>query len=261
MSLDRSLESIVRRDRAVTAAGLGALTLLAWLYLVRLHDETADMADMGMAIEAWTLHDALTAVVMWAVMMIAMMLPSVMPAVLLHRRVIQARLERGVRHSGSDVLLLAGYFSVWVAFGAVAYAIGMTLATAAMRSIRVSVLVPAATGVALAAAGGYQLTPWKQSCLRHCRSPLDFFVRHEIRRASDSWRFGVHHGAYCAACCWGLMVIQLVLGVMSVPLMALVALVILLEKQWRHGNLLARVVGAASVAAGIFIALRATIRG
>jgi predicted metal-binding membrane protein len=97
--------------------------------------------------------------------------------------------------------------------------------------------------------------------LRHCRSPLDFFARHEIRQASDSWRFGVHHGAYCAACCWGLMVIQLVLGIMSVPLMALVSLVILLEKQWRHGEVLARVVGAASLAAGIFLALRATIRG
>lgn len=198
--------------------------------------------------------------VMWLVMMIAMMLPSVMPAVLLHRRLVQSRVERGETASGSHGLLLGGYFSVWLVFGAVAYAIGMTLAGAAMRSIRVSVLVPAATGVALAAAGAYQLTQWKQICLRHCRSPLDFFMRHEIRRAADSWRFGVHHGAYCAACCWGLMLIQLVLGVMSVPLMALVAFVILLEKQWRHGEALARVVGVAAVAAGIAMAVRATIR-
>jgi predicted metal-binding membrane protein len=198
--------------------------------------------------------------VMWAVMMIAMMLPSVMPAVLLHRRLIQARVERGERPAGSHVVLLAGYFAVWVAFGAVAYAIGMALAEAAMRSIHVSVLVPAATGLALAAAGAYQLTRWKQICLHHCRSPLSFFAQHEIRRAADSWRFGLHHGAYCAGCCWGLMVIQLVLGVMSVPLMATVALVILLEKQWRHGEVLAKVVGAASLAAGILLALRATIR-
>ena len=197
--------------------------------------------------------------VMWAVMMIAMMLPSVMPAILLHRRLVHSRLERGKRAAASNLLLLAGYFSIWVAFGAVAYAIGMTLAAAAMRSVRVSALVPLATGAALAAAGVYQLTQWKQICLRHCRLPLDFFARHEIRRTTDSWRFGVHHGAYCAACCWGLMVIQLALGVMSVPLMALVALIILLEKQWRHGEVLARVVGAASLAGGIFLALRATI--
>jgi len=182
-----------------------------------------------------------------------------MPAVLLHRGLLQSRVQRGDRAAASEMLLLAGYFSIWVAFGAVAYAIGVTLATAAMRSTRVSVLIPMATGVALTAAGVYQLTQWKQVCLRHCRSPIDFFARHQIRRATDSWRFGVHHGAYCAACCWGLMVIQLSLGVMSVPLMALVALIILLEKQWRYGEALAKVVGGASLAGGLFLALRATI--
>jgi predicted metal-binding membrane protein len=218
------------------------------------------MAWMSMGHQSAIAHAGMF-LVMWSVMMIAMMLPSVMPAVLLHRRLVQSRVERGERAAGSHLLLLGGYFSIWVAFGAVAYAIGMTLAAAAMRSVRVSVLVPAATGAALAAAGAYQLTQWKQLCLRHCRSPLDFFARHEIRRAANSWQFGVHHGAYCAACCWGLMVIQLALGVMSVPLMALVALIILLEKQWRHGEVLARVVGGATIAGGIFLALRATIPG
>lgn len=216
------------------------------------------MAWMSMGQQSPLAHAAMF-LTMWAVMMVAMMLPSVMPAVLLHRHLIDARVARGNRAAASHLLLLAGYFSIWVAFGAVAYALGMTLAAAAMRSVRVSVLMPAATGAALAAAGAYQLTHWKQLCLRHCRSPLDFFARHAIRRAADSWRFGLHHGAYCAACCWGLMVIQLALGVMSVPLMALVALIILLEKQWRHGEMLARAVGAASLAGGIFLALRATI--
>jgi predicted metal-binding membrane protein len=197
---------------------------------------------------------------MWDVMMIAMMLPSVMPAVLLHRRLIEGRVQRGSAAAGSHSLLLAGYFSVWTAFGGVACAAGVALSTAAMRSIQISLWVPAATGAALVAAGAYQMTQWKQLCLRHCRSPLDFFARHDIRSAGDSWRFGLHHGAYCAACCWGLMVIQLVLGVMSVPLMALVALIILLEKQWRHGEVLARVVGVATMVAGVFLLLRATIR-
>lgn len=217
------------------------------------------MAWMSMGHQSPLAH-AVMFLVMWTAMMIAMMLPSVMPAVLLHRRLIQGRAARGDRASGSHLLLLAGYFSVWTIFGAVAYAIGMTIADAAMRSVQVSVLIPAATGAALAAAGMYQLTQWKQICLRHCRSPLDFFARHDIRRPRDSWRFGLHHGAYCAGCCWGLMLIQLALGVMSVPLMALVALIILLEKQWRHGEVLARMVGGASLAAGIILALRATIR-
>jgi predicted metal-binding membrane protein len=245
------------------------VTIAAWAYTISTANTMSSsmpmpggwsmsMAWMSMGHQSALAHASMF-LVMWAVMMIAMMLPSVMPAVLLHRRLVQSRLDRGERAAASHLLLLAGYFSIWVAFGAVAYAIGMSLAAAAMRSVRVSVLVPGATGAALAAAGVYQLTQWKQLCLRHCRSPLDFFARHEVRRAADSWRFGVHHGAYCAACCWGLMVIQLALGVMSVPLMALVALIILLEKQWRHGEMLARAVGAASLAGGIFLALRATI--
>ena len=246
------------------------VTIAAWVYTISSANAMASampmpggwsmsMAWMSMGHQTPMAH-ATMFLLMWAVMMVAMMLPSVMPAVLLHRRLVESRIKRGAPPAGSQFLLLAGYFSVWVAFGAVAYTVGMTLAGAAMRSTRVSVMVPAATGLALAAAGAYQLTQWKQICLRHCRSPLEFFARHDIRRAADSWRFGLHHGAYCAACCWGLMVIQLALGVMSVPLMALVALVILLEKQWRHGEMLARVVGAASLAGGIFLTLHATIR-
>ena len=103
------------------------------------------MAWMSMGQQSPLAH-AMMFLVMWTVMMIAMMLPSVMPAVLLHRRLVEARIKRGDRAAASQVLLLAGYFSVWVAFGVVAYAAGMTLAAAAMRSIRVSVMVPAATG-------------------------------------------------------------------------------------------------------------------
>ena len=246
------------------------VTIAAWAYTISTASAMSatmpmpggwsmSMAWMSMGQQSLLAH-ATMFLVMWAVMMVAMMLPSVMPAVLLHRRLIRTRVERGDSAAASHALLLAGYFSVWLLFGAVAYAIGMTVAAAAMDSTNVSVLVPVATGLALAAAGAYQLTQWRQICLHHCRSPLDFFARHNIRSATDSWRFGLHHGAYCAACCWGLMVIQLVLGVMSVPLMAIVALIILLEKQWRHGETLAKVVGAVSLAAGIFLVFRATIR-
>jgi predicted metal-binding membrane protein len=260
----------VQQNNRVTIIIAALATVVAWVYTIQSAGSMSStmpmaggwsmsMAWMSMGHQSAVAHAAMF-LTMWAVMMVAMMLPSVLPAVLLHRRLIQTRLQRGDPAHGSQMILLAGYFSVWVAFGAVAYAIGMTIASAAMRSVDVSVLVPAATGIALAAAGVYQLTRWKQICLRHCRSPLEFFARHDIRRPFDSWRFGLHHGAYCAACCWGLMVIQLVLGVMSVPLMALVAVVILLEKQWRHGETLARFVGAASLAGGLFLALRATIR-
>ena len=94
-------------------------------------------------------------------------------------------------------------------------------------------------------------------CLSHCRSPLEFFSHHRIRTAADSLMFGLHHGAYCAACCWALMVIQLALGVMSLPLMVAVAVVIFLEKQWRYGQTMAAAVGMAAVVGGALMVLRA----
>jgi predicted metal-binding membrane protein len=194
---------------------------------------------------------------MWTVMMVAMMLPSVMPVVMLHRRLLDARAERGEGGTGSNFLLLVGYFAVWAGFGGVAYFIGISITTAVMGSVSLSRAVPAATGLTLAAAGLYQLTRWKQVCLSHCRSPLEFFSHHRIRTAADSLMFGLHHGAYCAACCWALMVIQLALGIMSLPLMLAVAGVIFLEKQWRYGERVAVVVGIAAIAGGAVIVLRA----
>lgn len=254
--------------RLTVAAALG--TIAAWAYTIHSADSMASampmpggwsmsMAWMSMGGQSSVGH-AVMFITMWTAMMIAMMLPSVMPAVLLHRRLITSRIERGDAAAGSHALMLAGYFSVWALFGLLAYAIGMTVSAAAMRHVEISVLVPAATGGTLIAAGLYQVTRWKRICLRHCRSPLEFFSRHQIRRARDSWTFGVHHGAYCAACCWGLMAIQLALGVMGIPLMVLVAAVILLEKQWRHGEALAAVAGVAAIAGGVILVLRATIR-
>ena len=217
------------------------------------------MAWMGMGGQS-RLADAAMFVTMWTVMMIAMMLPSVMPAVLLHRRLISSRVQRGDAAAGSQIILLAGYFFVWTLFGLIAYGTGMAVSAAAMRDPSVSLLVPVATGATLIVAGLYQLTPLKHVCLRHCRSPLEFFAHHQIRTTDDSWAFGLHHGAYCVACCWGLMAIQLSLGSMSVPLMLLVAVVILLEKQWRHGEALAAFAGVAAIAGGVFLVVRATIR-
>ena len=112
----------MRRDRAVTGAGLVALTLLAWLYLVRLHGETADMAEMGMAIEAWTLHDALMAVVMWAIMMIAMMLPSAAPMILVFTALNRTRRPDAATPHVNTVLFAAGYLMMWSGFSVAAAA-------------------------------------------------------------------------------------------------------------------------------------------
>jgi len=248
----------------MTAAAV--VTVAAWAITVR--DARSMSGGMPMA-GGWSMsmawmsmggQSAVTRAVMfltmWSVMMIAMMLPSVMPVVLLHRRLISARTDRGDSAGASNLLLLIGYFGVWTGFGALAYAIGTAIVGAAMRNASLSRAIPIATGAALVAAGAYQLTTLKQSCLAHCPSPLEFFAHHQVRSAFDSPEFGIHHGAYCAACCWALMVIQLVLGVMSLPLMAGIALVIYLEKCWKHGPALASVVGVVAITAGALVVLR-----
>jgi len=192
---------------------------------------------------------------MWQAMMVAMMLPSSWPMLELYSRV--------ARHTGQRWPMLgtavaaAGYFTIWGAFGAIAFAAGITVSHAAMSSAQISRWVPAAAGLSLIFAGAWQLTPQKQACLNHCREPL-LFLGHAYKPGiGGGFRVGLHHGAFCAACCWALMLMQMVLGVMNVAVMAAVAAIIAVEKLWKRGPALSRVVGAVSIAGGILILVRA----
>jgi predicted metal-binding membrane protein len=197
---------------------------------------------------------ALVFLLMWQAMMIAMMLPSSWPMLELYGRV--------ARHAGqrrpmlNTILAGAGYFTVWGAFGAIALAIGFEVSHAAMFSVQLSRWIPAAAGVSLVLAGVWQLTPLKQTCLKHCREPLLFLGHAYKPGAWGGFRVGLHHGAFCAACCWSLMSMQMVLGVMNVAVMAGVAAIIATEKLWKRGPLLARMVGAISIVAGIVLVVR-----
>jgi predicted metal-binding membrane protein len=196
---------------------------------------------------------------MWLSMMVAMMLPSALPMLLIYRRVLHFRRERRV--GLSTALMACGYFAVWLCFGMLAYLGGAAAAWAAMRWPLVSRAVPFVSGAALILCGVFQWTPWKMACLRHCRDPLHLVASHLSGGLGGGWRLGIHHGAFCAACCWGLMLIQLVLGVMNLAVMAIVATVIALEKLVPRVGLIVRIVGAASVAAGLWLLLRAITAG
>ena len=196
-----------------------------------------------------TFGAAIMFLVMWQVMMVAMMLPSAMPMALLYRGLAASRRRRGVPAPPAAVLL-TGYFATWLLFGVLAYAIGMWVSALAMRSDAVSRMIPAGTGLALILAGLYQLTPWKQMCLTHCRSPLSFFAACWKPGWWGTLRLGAHHGAYCAGCCWALMLIQLAVGVMNLTLMVALAAVIWIEKTWHHGPRMAQAAGWAAIAAG-----------
>jgi predicted metal-binding membrane protein len=187
---------------------------------------------------------------MWQAMMIAMMLPSSWPMLELYRRV---AVSSGEKRPGLAVALAgAGYFAVWLGFGAVAFGMGWAASDAVMKSAEWSRRMPAAAGAGLIAAGLYQWSPWKQACLAHCRSPL-MFLAHAFRPGPrGALRVGLVHGIFCAGCCWALMAIQMILGVMNLAVMLVVAAVIAVEKLWTRGGLVARLAGGAALGIGAF---------
>jgi predicted metal-binding membrane protein len=186
---------------------------------------------------------------MWQAMMVAMMLPSTWPMLTLYRRVAAFR---ELNHASLGALVVAtGYFSAWLAFGAVAFVVGFGVSSWAMHSERISDLVPPAAGLALLLAGAYQMSPLKQACLKHCREPVLYLSQEWRPGIGGAFRLGLHHGAFCAACCWALMVIQMILGVMNLVVMIVIAAIIGTEKLWMRGPALARAVGVCTIATGV----------
>lgn len=211
---------------ATWIAALGAAAL-AWVLTINV--------SAGMPMPAMMPLPAF--LVFWIVMMIAMMFPSVAPAALLWTHTI-ARTSSGAQQAWRMVQFVAGYLVAWAAFGAVLY--GAIFELSSLLSHR-----PGSSGIAGAAIFGlaamYQVTPLKRACLLHCRSPFAALMRYAAfpRRGRDLL-VGVHHGAYCVGCCWGLMMLLLAAGIMNLAAMAGVALLVLLEKRWRRGEALAR---------------------
>lgn len=196
--------------------------------------------------------------VMWQAMMIAMMLPSSWPMLELYHRTVATNGARqsSIQPAVKTAIAGTGYFFVWLIFGAVAFLVGFWVSREAMNSVKLSYRIPALAGMGLVFAGIYQLTPLKQRCLQHCRSPL-MFLGHVYRPGyGGSLRVGIIHGAFCAACCWALMLIQMILGVMNLGIMIAVAGVIAVEKLWSRGPVFARLTGMASIAAGLFLLVR-----
>jgi predicted metal-binding membrane protein len=250
-----------RSEQATYAAAIVVFALSAAITLYLSHSMSGGMSMPGhwtmsmmwmtMPGQTWFVA-ALAFLGMWLPMMVAMMLPSTLPMLLVYRR---ASAFRGEPRLGwFTVTLGMGYFFVWLLFGAVAYAGGEAVARAAMHWITFSRLVPVLAGAALVLAGVFQLTPWKSVCLKHCRDPLVLVAHHLHGGWRGALRLGLHHGAFCAACCWALMLIQFVLGVMNLAVMVIVGVIIALEKLLPRGELVARLTGLVSILGGIFLA-------
>jgi predicted metal-binding membrane protein len=190
----------------------------------------------------------------WVTMMAAMMLPSVAPMVVLFTRVSADRKRRNHAFVPTWVFL-AGYLGMWTAFGLAAYGVFRLIRALDAGFLSWNAEGPWIAGGAIAAAGLYQLTPLKEICLRHCRTPLHFLVHGWREGRLGAVRMGAEHGAYCVGCCWGLMVVLFALGVMSVVWMAVVAGIIFAEKVVPYGARLTRPLAVALVSLGIWVAV------
>jgi predicted metal-binding membrane protein len=222
-------------------AALVVLAALAWIVTVRQARGTGiGPGTMGLALPAF--------VVMWVAMMAAMMFPSVAPIAIMWSRSIRAR-STGTRRTWRIATFVAGYLIAWAAYGVLAFA----ALVATDRLIDAAPQTAKWLGVAIfAGAGTYQLTPLKEACLRHCRSPMMAFLHYaNYKGLFRDVRVGIHHGLYCVGCCWGLMLVLVAVGVMNIAAMAVLAAVIFMEKLWSRGELLSRIVGVAFIVIAI----------
>lgn len=236
------------RTLLIGACLLG-LTALSWAYLLYLASDMAAMPAMNPAMEmgpqmhAWSLADAGYAFAMWSVMMVGMMLPGASPVILL-----VARLEGG--SLPRTLVFGLGYVVAWAGFSALATALQGSLQ--AVRLLGDAGLTQAALGGSvLIGAGLYQWSSAKERCLEHCRSPLGFLMARWRPGFVGAWRLGLSHGLYCIGCCWMLMLLLFVGGVMNLLWAAGLAVFVLLEKLLPGGNWLARGTGAVLVAWGV----------
>jgi predicted metal-binding membrane protein len=249
------LDGVLRRDRQVVSASLVGIAGLAWLYVLHLGRGMSAAGEMRMAMpqmQSWGAVDLLLLFVMWAVMMIAMMVPSAAPMILLFATVDRRRRGEHQPYVATGVFLI-GYLAVWSGFSAVATGAQWGLHRAALLSPMMVSSSAVLGGALLVAAGVFQWTPLKYACLTRCRSPLGFLLSEWREGLRGAFVMGLRHGAYCVGCCWALMTLLFVAGVMNLLWVAAIAAFVLVEKVIPHGQVVSRLTGVALVVAGVWV--------
>jgi predicted metal-binding membrane protein len=294
MPADTALESLLRRDRVIVAASLAALTVIAWTYTLWLaaamNIDGMSMsgpgmgADMrmdpamemdGMEMEAgaalslgtvlgisprpWSSVEAGVTLTMWVVMMVGMMLPSATPMILLYARVGRQSRKEGKPFAATG-FFAGGYLLAWVGF-ALAATLGQWLMEGTLLSTALASASRIFSGAVLIVAGLYQWTPLKDACLSQCQAPIVFLQRHGgfRRDPAGAVGLGLRHGLYCIGCCWALMTLLFVGGIMNVLWIAAIAIFVLAEKVFFPGRLLSRIAGTLLIAAGLWQLVSAAI--
>jgi predicted metal-binding membrane protein len=257
VSSSTPIEILLRRDRGLASGALAVAIVLCWLWLVPMA-RTMEKEGMMCGVASWAMVDTwepghlAMLFAMWAVMMAGMMLPSTAPIVLLYAGVV--RKSPGIEHPSAQVYAFAGgYLVVWTLFSAGATVLQRVFTESMLLSPTMASQSPAFAGAMLLLAGVYQMTPWKRACLAWCRAPVDFLTRFWKPGVRGGFRLGVAHGLYCLGCCWALMLLLFVGGVMNLRWIALLTVFVLLEKVTPLGARGARWIGLVPVGIGAWL--------
>lgn len=247
-----------RRDQVLLVAGLLAVTTLCWLWIVPMaRDMYGPMtgASAWMMTGTWDLRYLLLIWAMWGVMMAAMMLPSASPMLLLYATVARRGPDAGSA-AARVASMTAGYVLMWWLFSLGATLLQRALSGLLLITPMMETASPWAGGVLLLAAGLYQLTPLKAACLQACRSPLSFIMQRWRGGTLGAFRMGVDHGRYCLGCCWALMLLLFVGGVMNLWVIGALTVFVLVEKLAPFGALSGRIAGIVLIGLGLWMVVR-----
>jgi predicted metal-binding membrane protein len=242
------------RERTIVLSGLGFITALSWGYMWYLARDPMAMCMVNM--NPWSAADLSALFAMWAVMMMAMMIPSASPMILAFAGVNRTRRAKSLPYVPTSAFVL-GYVAAWTGFS-----LGATLAQEVLHSAAlVSSMGMSNSGVVggilLTSTGIFQWTPLKNACLRHCRSPLGFILTEWREGTLGAFQMGLRHGMYCVGCCWLLMALLFVAGVMNLWWVAAIATFVLIEKVTTAGPRIARTTGVLLILWGGWMLARA----
>lgn len=255
-------EALLKRDRTVVIVGLASVVTLAWAYMFYLDWQMRSMSmDVGMVMkmemampkmQTWGMADFLLTFIMWAVMMVAMMIPSAAPMVLMF-----SKFNRQQKRQQTPFLVTgifsSGYLIVWAGFSAAATVTQWGLHSLALLSPMMVSTSPILGGVLLIGAGIFQFTSLKHACLAHCRTPLGFLMSEWREGKQGAFRMGLKHGAFCVGCCWLLMALLFVAGVMNLLWVATIAAYVLIEKVVPEGHWVSRAIGVLVIVWGAWL--------
>ena len=244
--------AIFRKSRVIVIVGIVTLSVLAWGYMVYLGWDAS--ADFSASHHTPYHHSTnfLFIFIMWSVMMVAMMVPSAAPTIIMFDTINQKKYRNPHRFSPT-ISFVAGYLAAWTVYSCFAAIAQLWLQNSALISTTMSKSTPIVSGILLVIAGLFQFSRLKYACLKHCRSPMGFFIIHWKDGHKGALEMGLRSGIYCVGCCWAIMVLMFVAGVMNIFWMVLLAVFILTEKMIPWGHRFSQFSGGVMIAWGIWV--------